>query len=92
VFSKWQPGWKVAKRHLSLAIDYYGRNFNFDIYLKHFMSGYMHNILYGVPPEKRKHVAESLMDVKNTEELNALFALIREGFEEEISAQLLVAN
>jgi tRNA-dihydrouridine synthase B len=81
-----------AKRHLSLAIEYYGRNFNFDIYLKHFMSGYMHNILYGVPPEKRQHVAESLMDVKNTEELNALFALIREGFEEEISAQLLVAN
>lgn len=81
-----------AKRHLSLAIGYYGRNFNFDIYLKHFMSGYMHNILYGVPPEKRQHIVESLMDIKSSEELNVLFAFIGKVLEEEALVQHLEEN
>ena len=66
---------KQARKHLFLAEEYYGRYFDFDIYLKQLMSGYAHNILCGIPAKNRVYIANSLISAKNAEEIRELFAV-----------------
>ena len=73
---------KQARKHLFLAEEYYGRYFDFDIYLKQLMSGYAHNILCGIPAQNRVYIANSLISAKNVEEIRVLFAVAEKLIDE----------
>lgn len=74
---------ELAKKHLRLALRYYGREFDFELYMQHFMCGYIHRILYAVPEEKQGYVARTSADVDSVEELKALFIFIEKELKKE---------
>jgi len=69
---------ETAKKHLTMAADYYDRDFDLDVYIMQFMHGYMPYISRGLPRDRQKRALKLLISLDSVDEMRALFNFLDE--------------